>query len=54
MLFLVMRGRNKRDEDSTYNLSVKMPASSQAEERDGQIDVDKPDRKSVRFPSLFN
>lgn len=53
ILFLMTRGRNKQDLDSTYNLSVTITASTQAEERNGQI-VDKPDRKSVRFPSLFN
>lgn len=36
-----MRGRNKGDQDNTYSLSVKMTASTQAEERDGKVDVDR-------------
>lgn len=41
MLFLMTRGRNKGDQDSTYNLSIKMTASTQAEERNRQVDVDR-------------
>lgn len=52
MFFLMTRGRNKQDQDSTYNLSVMITASTQAEEKNGQI-VDKPDRKSVVFSFSF-